>query len=263
MNYKIYGGTVDLEYIDSKHLYLVNNKKVDGVTSILGVLAKPALMYWAVNMTIEFFKGALKPGMALDELKIQALLVDGKLAHRKKKDAAADFGTMVHEWIEKHIKGENPKPFVNEKLKNSCDKFLRWEKENKVEYIANERIVYSKKHNYAGKFDFLAKIDGKLWMGDIKTSSGIWDEYWFQTAAYRQAYVEENPGTKFTGEMIVRIGKDGDEVEIKKSTDEFVTPYWINKNAFNHALKLYHTLAKLKTFKYQSSNGTKIQRSSI
>ena len=100
-------------------------------------------------------------------------------------------------------------------------------------------------------------------MGDIKTSSGIWDEYWFQTAAYRQAYVEENPGTKIKGEMIVRIGKDGDEVEIKKSTDEFVTPYWINRNAFNHALKLYRTLEKLKTFKYREHNGKTIERSSI
>jgi len=123
-------------------------------------------------------------------------------------------------------------------------------------------MIYSKKHNYAGKFDFLAEIDGKIWIGDIKTSTGIWDEYLFQTAAYRQAYVEETK-TKVAGEIIVRIGKDGDEVEIRKSTDEFTTPYWINRNAFNHCLKLYRTLEKLKTFKYQYSNGQKIERSKI
>ena len=259
----MYGGKVDLEYIDSKHLYLVNGKKADGVTSVLQVLNKPALMYWAVNMTIAHLEGALKPGKALDELQIKALLSEAKVAHRKKKEAAADLGTMVHEWIEKHIKGQKPEPFVNAIMKNSCDKFLKWETENKVEYAANEKIVYSKKLNYAGKFDFLAKIDGKYWIGDIKTSSGIWDEYLFQTAAYHQAYVEEYKDFKIAGELIVRIGKDGDEVEIKKSTDEFVTPYWINRNAFNHALKLYRTLEKLKSFKYQYHNGHKVERSAI
>ncbi len=262
MNYKLYGGTVDLEFIENKHLYKVGGLKVDGVTSVLGVLNKPALMYWAVNMTIAYFKETLKPGKSFDEVQIQSMLNEGKIAHRKKKDAAADFGTMAHNWIEKYIKGEKPAPFTNAILKNSIDKFLKWESDNKVQFHEVEKMIYSKKHKYAGKFDFLAEIDGKLWIGDIKTSSGIWDEYLFQTAAYRQAYVEET-GAKIAGELIVRIGKDGDEVEIKKSTDEHVTPYWINRNAFNHCLKLYRTLEALKKFKFQYVNGQKIERSSI
>lgn len=262
MNYKLYGGSVDLEFIESKHLYKVGGLKVDGVTSVLNVLNKPALMYWAVNMTIEYFKNTLKPNVKYDELQIQAMLNAGKTSHRVKKDAAADFGTMAHDWIEKHIKGEKPAPFTNAILKNSIDKFLKWETDNKVIFHEVEKMIYSKKHNYAGKFDFLCEIDGKLWIGDIKTSSGIWDEYLFQTAAYRQAYVEET-GAKIAGELIVRIGKDGDEVEIKKSTDPSVTPYFINRNAFNHCLKLYRTLNALKEFKYKFSKGQEIERSKI
>ena len=261
MNYKLYKGTVDLEYIDSKHLYLVAGKKADGVTSVLQVLNKPALIYWAVNQSIEYLEANLKPGIALDELQIKALLSEAKMAHRKKKDAAADLGTMVHDWIEKYIKGENPTAFVNPIMKNSCDKFLKWEADHKVKFISSERIIYSKKLNYAGTFDFLAEINGKLWIGDIKTSKGIWDEFWFQTAAYRQAYSEENRYIRISGEMIVRIGKDADEMEIKCSTDSHVTPYQVNKNAFNHALKLYRTMEQLKVYKFQEHNGKKIERS--
>ena len=262
MNYKMYGGTVDLEFIESKHLYKVGGLKVDGVTSVLQVLNKPALMYWAVNQTIGYLEANLKAGTVLDEVQIKGLLSEAKVAHRKKKDAAADFGTMAHKWIEDYINGLKPATFTNAILKNSIDKFLKWEGDNKVIFHEVERMIYSKKLNYAGKFDFLCEIDGKLWIGDIKTSTGIWDEYLFQTAAYQQAYTEET-GAKVAGSLIVRIGKDGDEVEIKKSTDAQVTPYWINRNAFNHCLKLYRTLEILKKFKFQYVNGQKIERSSI
>jgi len=262
MNYKLYNGTVDLEFIESKHLYKVDNLKIDGVTSVLKVLDKPALIYWAVGQTIEFFKQTLKPGQSYGEMEIQAMLNEGKVAFRKKSKFATDFGSLVHEWIEKYIKGQKPEPFTDPKLKNSVDKFLKWEADNKVKFIESERMIYSKKYKYAGTLDFIAEIDGKKWLGDIKTSKAIYDEYLFQTAAYRQAYTEETH-EKVAGELIVRIGKDGDEVEIAKSTDEHTTPYWVNRNAFNHCLKLYRTLETLKKFKFQYFNGQKIERSSI
>lgn len=254
MNYKLYKNTVDLEYEDTRHLYKVNNKKADGVTGVLGVIAKPALMYWAVNQAIDHLKVALKAGQSYDELQLSQILEGAKYAHRSKSGEALTVGDKVHDWIDKYIKGEKPESFVNEIMRKSCEQFLKWVSDEKVEFIENEKIVYSKKLNYAGTFDFLAKINGKIWIGDIKTSSGIWDEYWFQTAAYRQAYREEYPEVKISGEVIVRVGKDA-TLEVARSTDKFVTPYWINRNAFNHALKLHRTLNQLKDYKFAKKNG--------
>lgn len=251
--YNLYNNTIKLYYDDAKHLYTVNGKKVDGVTSVLQVINKPALMYWAVNQAIGYMKTHLKPGKAYDEIQIQKLLDDAKYIHRHKKDEAANLGSKVHEWLDQHIKGEKPTPFVHDIMRRSCEKFLSWEKDNKVEFIKNERIVYSKQHNYAGTFDFLAKINGKLWLGDIKTSSGIWDEYWFQTAAYRQAYNEEYD-EDIEGEIIVRVGKDG-SLEVKDTNDPYVTNYKINRDAFNNALGLHRALNQLKDYKWQKKNG--------
>lgn len=256
-----YKDTIELEYEDKRHLYTVKkidgadtNKKADGVTGVLQVIAKPALMYWGINTTIASLEASLKPGTVYDEVQIRTMLDSAKTAHRVKKEEAGNIGKMVHDWLDQHIKGQKPIPFVNEVMKTSCEKFLEWEKSNKVKFLENEKIVYSKRMNYAGTFDFLAEIEGKLWIGDIKTSSGIWDEYWFQTAAYHQAYCEEFGETKIKGEIIVRVGKDG-TLDVKDTRDPYVTPYWINRNAFNHALGLHRTLNKLKSYKFAERNG--------
>lgn len=261
MIYKLYNGLVELDYEDKRHLYKVLkidgipvNKKADGVTGVLNVISKPALMYWAVNQTIAHLEMTIKPGDTIDEVKLKEILQEAKYAHRKRSQEAASIGDMVHDWIDRHIKGEKPTPFVNEVMRASCEQFLNWEREHKVKFLENEKIIYSRKLNYAGTFDFLCEIDRQVWIGDIKTSSGIWDEYWFQTAAYRQAHTEEYPDVKIRGEVIVRVGKDG-SLEVKRSTDEYVTPYFINKNAFNHALKLHRTLNQLKDYKYAEKNG--------
>ena len=53
--------------------------------------------------------------------------------------------------------------------------FLDWEAANKVKFVSSERVVYSKKHDYIGKMDIEAKVNGKLSMIDIKTSNGLYN----------------------------------------------------------------------------------------
>ena len=53
MKYKLYGGKVVLNFDPEKHIYTVNDKIIYGATSIVNVLAKPALINWAVKLTKE------------------------------------------------------------------------------------------------------------------------------------------------------------------------------------------------------------------
>ena len=241
--YKLYNNTVDLVFDEEKHKYFVNDLPVDGTTGILSVINKPALMGWAVKVTVEFIESILKAGVALDEVQIKALLEGAKRAHRQKKTDAADIGTFVHDWIKDHIAGKNPPMPVNPLIKNAVDTFLAWEKDQKVEFLESERAIYSKKYGYAGTLDFIAKIDGKIVLGDFKTSSGIWDEYFLQIAAYQQAYLEEFPEKEIVGGVIVRVGKDG-TLETKETAD-----YDKNVLGFNGALVLYRRLQELKNEK--------------
>lgn len=248
MSTNLYNDKITLHFDEEKHLYTVGGKVVDGTTGVLSVIAKPALIGWAVKVAIESLERTLEPGISYDELQLKAMLESAKGAHRKRSGTAADMGHMVHEWIAKHIAGENPKPLVNKECLNAVNKFLEWEREHKVEFLESEKVLYSSKYNYAGTMDFLAKVDGKVMIGDFKTSSGIWDEYWLQVAAYQQAYQEEFPEVKIDGALIVRIGKDA-TLEVKERAEG---AYELDRDAFNAALVLYRRLRQLKDMKFMN-----------
>lgn len=240
----MYDGTVQMTYNDAGHKYVVNGTEVMGVTSALQVINKPALIQWGINLALSYVAENIKAGEKYDEIKLKEVITAAKTAHRKKKEEAADFGTMVHEWIESYIKGQNPKPLVNDLLQKACETFITWAKENKVVFTSSEKIIYSKKHNYAGTCDFTCTINGKKFVGDIKTSNGIYDEYSMQTAAYRLA-LEEETGETYDGMVIVRVPKvEDDKVEIA-----YINNYEKNARAFLCALYLKQHFNLLKAQK--------------
>lgn len=218
-NYPLYDGKVNLLFDDKYHRYTVNGKTVYGVTTAIGVLDKPALKYWAVNMGIEYLKENLKVGEALDEIQVKDLLEGARTAHTKRLNKAADAGTLVHEWIEKYIKARIakkpvPKRPINPEMKSAVDGFFKWAKQNKVQLILSEQKIYSKKWKFAGTLDIEAIVNGKKTMVDIKTSNGIYPEYFLQTAAYTGAR-EEEMGQKYDGgAIILRLSKESKEKEI-------------------------------------------------
>ena len=243
--HKLYNGEITLEFDQISHLYTVDGKRVAGVTGATGTISKPALVPWAAKMAAEYIEKRLLPGIAYDEIQIHEMLEGAKYAHGQSKETAASKGKMIHEWIEDFIKGKNPPPPVNEELKRATEAFVKWTKEHKTKFILSEKKVYSKFNNYAGTFDFTAEIDGSLVMGDIKTSSGIYDEMFFQTAAYQCARQEEFPEEKYAANIIVRCGKDG-ALEIAQSEE-----YEKNLNAFLGALAIYNRQQELRDRKFE------------
>src|SRR3990167_4505258 len=71
-------------------------KPYTGITTILGVLAKPALIPWAAKMVVEYIKSNAHPMAAIPSEEKDgwfvgpALLEEAKNAHRKKKEAAGE-----------------------------------------------------------------------------------------------------------------------------------------------------------------------------
>ena len=229
-NYKLYGGKVILKFFPEKHIYSVNDKVVYGVTSIIGVLDKPALIYWAVNMAVDFLGNNWQAGKSYDEVEIKTLLEDARRAHRIRKDKTADIGEMIHSWIEKYIRARIekkpvPKKPVNKEMKNAIDGFFNWAKKNKVELINCEQKIYSKKYKYAGTYDLEAMVDGKRTIIDFKTGKAIYPEMVLQASAYLQAR-EEEIGERYDGGVaIVRLSQENKEItpfEVKQINREEV-----------------------------------------
>jgi hypothetical protein len=237
---KHYNDTVCLTFNPVRHHYTVAGKTVDGCTSILGVINKPALVAWSANMAAKFIDANLEVNKPIDEIEKLKLVNGCKTAHRSFKEQAADIGKLFHAWADDYAQGKNPAMPTNPMLLKAVEQYLIWIKENKVVFKDSEKVVYSKKYNYAGTLDIVAEVNGKLCIIDLKTSSGIWDEYLLQVAAYKWALQEEFPEQRIDHVVIVRCGRDG-SFEVKEVND-----YEPNMNAFVGALILYRRLKAMK-----------------
>ena len=243
---KLYKGDVVLEFDNFKHKYTLKGEAIPSVTGILSIINKPALVNWAAGCAADSIAESLTPGVSYDELEINAIIEAGRKAHWQKKVDAGNIGTFLHKWIESYIKGENPGTPVNPGLQESVAKFLGWVEKHKVKFLLSEQMIYSKKFKYAGTLDFVCTIDDKLYLGDTKTSSGIYPEMLVQTSAYRYARQEEFPEEKYAGQLILRIGKDG-SFEFAVMRDEMV--YQTMFKGFLSAMHLSKVMEDLKTYK--------------
>lgn len=171
------------------HTYTLDNKKVEGVTTLIGRgLPKPALPYWAARSVAEYVADV--DNDAIDTLRM--LGRDGMVGALKgipwaRRDTAAVRGTDVHKLAEALSLGEEVTP--PDELAghvDACASFLdTW----RPRPVLTEAVIGSRRHQYAGTLDLVADLpDGRRAIFDYKTSaSGIWPETALQLAAYRYA----------------------------------------------------------------------------
>lgn len=247
----MYDGKVRLDYSDAAHAYYVTDSdnpderfRVPSVTTICGIVDKSqALVPWAVNVTLDFLRKAILPDQTYSDIELQTIFETAKRANRIVKQEAADIGTQVHNWLEKYFKtGIPPEASDDEQVQNGIKAALGWLDEHKVEPVAIEKKIYSRKYKYSGTLDKLAVVDDKLCLIDWKTSKYIYAEHRFQTAAYVAAY-EEEIGEKIDSRWLIQLGK---------ATGEF-DPHRFPRShqkrdfkAFVGALRVYERLKDLK-----------------
>lgn len=212
-----YNGDIVIDFYPDSHRYKLRGDKkyLVGVTTATGVVDKSRpLMIWASRLTKEFLEKNISSGKIINQEDIAEAVNQWNV----KRDEAASSGTLVHLWAEKFINSEKPEVPQDEKVKNGVLAFLRWVKENEVRFIASEKKIYSKKYKYVGTLDCMftmGKEGHKIkHLGDFKTSSGVYIEMAFQTAAYQEAETEEF-GTTFGERYILRFDKETAQFETK------------------------------------------------
>ena len=214
----LYQGTIKIEFFEewtnpktnriNKHVYLVNGERCPiSVTGVTGMLDKPALIGWAVNLGRDYLLELAKNNTIITAQHI----LEAAKQHTIKKTKEATSGTLVHEWAEQYIKEFNPAMPEDDRVTNGVIAFLDWIKEHQVQFIASEQPVYSKQHQYVGIMDCkftMGKEDHKIvHAGDFKTSSGIYNEMRYQVSAYQAADAEES-GCEYGNKWIVRFDKN-------------------------------------------------------
>lgn len=177
--------------------YEENGVQYPSVTTITGMLDKPALLQWASNCAVEYINDNID--IVKDPIDVHAgedVLNQAKKAYCTKRDSAATSGTICHKAIEIYIQ-DGKTPEVEEMLSDDesastgFDAFIEWEETNHVKWLETECKVVSVLFGYAGRFDAIAEVNGIRYLIDFKTSKGIYDEMKYQLCAYRQAYNQQ------------------------------------------------------------------------
>ena len=234
------------KFDSTNHVHLLDDVPLHGVTSVLGIIAKPALIPWAVGVAVDYIDKKLQV-MDMGGINIvgfspeywETVAKEAKSAHRKKKEKAGDWGSAVHLAVEEWIK-DKKLPDLKDTQLQAFEHFKKWAEDNKVEFLESEKHVYSKDLVIGGIVDLVFMMDGKKYIGDIKTSSGIYNEAFFQMGAYNLCLESMGEHKDVEGYIVINLKKDG-TMDLKMAVD-----MELNKNAFKHALGLYQIIQSLK-----------------
>lgn len=231
----------EFKFNKGRHIYTLDGSPMMGVTSVLGIISKPALISWAANMASDYVFKNLK-----DINDLELVCKEARTAHNKARDKAGDKGTDVHALVEEYIKeciakGGYALPKIGEALKGEIDpmlnEFITWALKNAVQFLESEKRIYSEEWFVAGTADFTCIIDNQHFVGDLKTMKTMWDRTpFFQTAAYMKMLVEQGE-EKYDGTIIVNINKETNKLTEYKSYD-----WEADIKSFEAALQLYKTI---------------------
>ena len=193
--------------------YKVDGKAVPGVTTVIGLRAKPALVKWANNL-----------GLA-------------GIDSSRYTDDKASIGTLAHQMILDHFMERKTDtadytPNQVDAAENSLLSFFEWEKGKTITPVLIEAPLTST-IGYGGTIDLYAVIDGVRTLVDFKTGSGIYDEHFYQLAAYRQLITET--GETVEQARILNIPRSEDE----KFKEEVYTDFALGWEWFCTMLKIY------------------------
>jgi hypothetical protein len=164
----------------SSHSYYLDGDRIPGVTTVIGILDKPALVGWAARETAIYADenwdrlAAMRSGD-----RIQALEKARFNTNRK----AVVKGNRIHNLGEQLAHGKTVE--VPLEIRSQVEAYARFLDSWDLQVVATETPVCSTEWAYGGTFDLIAESPrfGRALM-DIKTGKGVYDEVALQLNAY-------------------------------------------------------------------------------
>lgn len=198
--------------------YILNGKKYARVTRTLGVISKPGLLAWYQNVGKRKAEQVIKNRQGL--------------------------GTRVHKLFELTLLGKKYSlDNYEQEIKTDVELFKEFRKECKLDDYVLEQKLWSDQFEYAGTADYFGKytssdeyrirghaskfLKGGFVVGDWKTSTAIYPEYWLQLAAYAWAFYELT-NIKLDGAFIAQFRYGKVRVE-ERTWDELMELFEVYK----------------------------------
>ena len=208
--------------------YFVDGVQVPGVTTVINVLNKPALVGWANRIGLE----GIAVGAYVDSL--------------------AAIGSGVHAMIEARLKGEDfdagdYTPNEMAAAQGSVAKYEEWAKGKSIKVVGAEVQMVSAKYRFGGTADALLEIDGVLTVVDLKTGKGIYPEHLYQVAAYAELAIENGHDVKAI--RILNIPR----AESEAFAERVATDWKLEWAVFYGALQVYDAQRAIKWKKEEAA----------
>jgi len=159
----------------TSRFYDIDGKLYPSVTTILKVIAKPALVNWAARLERDMLVKAaadLYEDLPIAAPKMMRQVYEETLARRIGKEQAhakalrkaGDTGTAVHALIEWNMRREllqkvGPEPKVDPDGMRSFAAYEEWRQRANLAPVLVEQVVYSKRYAYAGTLDWAGELD--------------------------------------------------------------------------------------------------------
>ena len=173
-----------LTFDDRRHRYALDDIPIPSVTTILGVLDKPGLPYWAAGLVArdaiehhDYWGQRIRNGEDPERV-----IRDLKGSPWKERDKAARRGTRIHQVLEAAAHGD-PTDCPRDLLPMAQQAVDLLDREG-VRTVETEARGCNRGLWYAGTIDLIATIRGKTWLLDWKSSRSIHETHVMQVAAY-------------------------------------------------------------------------------
>src|SRR5260370_19764155 len=156
--------------VDRARFYTIEGQHWPSVTTILDIIAKPALGPWYAKEERRYFEAAMlevlsKPGARDPEYVLTAVAeaVTGVKAADRAKQQAASIGTAMHAGGELALRtppgeGGRPEPRLPDAAAWAVESWKDWAKSVALEPLAIERTVYCEVCGDAGTLELYARV---------------------------------------------------------------------------------------------------------
>lgn len=166
--------------VGTSHSYQLDNLRIPGVTTVIGILDKPALVGWAARETAIYADdnwAKLTPMRSGDRIE---LLTKARSNTNRK---AVVKGNRVHALGERLAHGETVDAPLE--IRSQVEAYARFLDQWQLTTVATETPVCDTEYRYGGTFDLIAESPqfGRALM-DIKTGKGVYGEVALQLNAY-------------------------------------------------------------------------------
>ena len=230
--FSLYNSEVILTFAEKSHRYKVSDRgskpeHCPSVTTILNVLAKPALIEWGIKCACNYVEDNLKlliQQNSFSEQDVFRIVGQARTAHDRVREEAAEIGTNAHDWLRDYWfavmrKTDLPDRPTDLKPKRCIENALDFFSMHKMEPVAVEVPLYSREHKICGRVDWIGYIDDEFSVQDYKSSKALYPEVVLQETFYGMMYEEEFkqfPDTRWA----LRIDKEKDEFEARRHGPE-------------------------------------------